>query len=965
MPVYQSPGVYVTEVDLTQSPTVSGTTIGAYADNFNWGPVNEIVTISNENELISNFGRPDNNTSISFFTAANFLAYTNQLKIVRASDLSVVKNATTNSDVTITISNQLDFEQTGLSEETRQNAGPFVAKYPGSVGNTIKYSICDSQDFSSWQYASLFTDAPGTSDHVFLRGGANDEIHVVVVDEQGYFTGTPGSILEKYSNLSRSSSAKDGSGNSIYYRTVINESSKYIRSIADPIRPRPLANVTFNTGAYSNAGNVYLSFSGGGIVYLEANAQVLINSSTNAITQIVVNNEGLYSRPPQVASLIAPDSSVSATFNVNLYPQFVSTTPSFGVNGGINWDVRDFSFVRSFSVLGTGSIYGTSVAFRGIEWHPDGSQFYLIEDTGNSLRHFKVSEPWNADSKTQVEYATLNSQGIPILSPINLTANNLNGVNANFNISSTFNLNPVGFEFGDGGRKFYVLDLASDYVFQYDMEIPYNLPELSCKSNAFLNVVPSINSTFGFGGLTLKPDGTQLYIVVGAPDYIFQYTMSTPWQINTASFVRSSFLRSTPNTSADLIMSAAKFAANGSLLIVLDDQGTGVDDKIYMYKLTEAWNVATVVLPPISNLTISSADTNSGVLPDMFISPNEDRLFVLNDTQDNLREYTIAIGNPNYTKNSTTNYYTTKPFTITLKGGVDAAPKEANVTTAYSYFNNSEEVDVGLVLTGDHSVNIKNALITSLIETRKDCILFVSPKKTDVLNGDGREASLIAETRAQITNSSYVVMDSGWKYQYDKHNDTYRWIPLNADIAGVCAKTSYEYEDWFSPGGLKRGLIKNIEKLAYNPKIADRDYLYDKQINPVVYFQNNGFVLYGDKTLSRRTGAFDRINIRRLSIFIKKALSDISRYYLFELNDSVTRRQLVNVLEPFLRNIQGKRGIVDFRLVCDETNNTGEVIDDNQLVVDIYVKPNKSINYIQLNFIASRTSVILNEFVPT
>ena len=227
----------------------------------------------------------------------------------------------------------------------------------------------------------------------------------------------------------------------------------------------------------------------------------------------------------------------------------------------------------------------------------------------------------------------------------------------------------------------------------------------------------------------------------------------------------------------------------------------------------------------------------------------------------------------------------------------------------------------------------------------------------------GSEVSAILTSRNSLTSSSYAFMDSGWKYQYDKYNDVYRWMPLNPDIAGICAKTSSNFEEFFSPGGLNRGFIKNLDKLAYNPKKADRDLLYIDQVNPVVTFTGTGTVLFGDKTLLDRPSAFDRINVRRLFIVLEKAIANASRYSLFEFNDAFTRSQFINLVEPYLRDIQGRRGITDFRVICDETNNTPEIIDRNEFVGDIYVKPARSINYIQLNFVATRTGVAFEEVV--
>ena len=301
--------------------------------------------------------------------------------------------------------------------------------------------------------------------------------------------------------------------------------------------------------------------------------------------------------------------------------------------------------------------------------------------------------------------------------------------------------------------------------------------------------------------------------------------------------------------------------------------------------------------------------------------------------------------------------------TVTLSGGIDATPVAANTVTGFNLFSNADSIDVSLLLSGSTSSStIPNALI-AIAESRKDCLVFVSPAKSDVVNNVGSESTSIVTTADSYTKSSYAVMDSGWKYQYDKYNDTYRWVPLNGDTAGLCVRTDVERDPWFSPAGVQRGVIKNVIKLAWNPTKAQRDTLYKAGVNPVVTFPGEGTILYGDKTLLNRPSAFDRINVRRLFIVLEKSIAKAARSSLFEFNDEFTRAAFVNLVEPYLRDVQGRRGIYDYRVVCDTTNNTGEVIGQNQFVGDIYIKPARSINFIQLNFVAVRTGVSFEEVV--
>lgn len=295
---------------------------------------------------------------------------------------------------------------------------------------------------------------------------------------------------------------------------------------------------------------------------------------------------------------------------------------------------------------------------------------------------------------------------------------------------------------------------------------------------------------------------------------------------------------------------------------------------------------------------------------------------------------------------------------FTLAGGADAALTSGDIQTAYGLFANKETVDISLVLTGDASIAVQQYVIDNIAASRADCLAFVSPRYADVVNQSGNETTNIQSWLTSLSrSSSFVVADSGWKYQYDKYNNTYRYIPLNGDIAGLCVYTDTVRDPWFSPAGFNRGAIKNCIKLAWNPNKTYRDTLYAAGVNPVVSFPGQGTVLFGDKTLQSKPSAFDRINVRRLFIVLEKAIAKAAQYSLFEFNDDFTRAQFVSLVTPFLRDIQGRRGITDFKVVCDRTNNTPQVIDSNQFVGDIYIKPARSINFIQLNFVAVGTGV--------
>lgn len=558
-----SPGVNVSEIDLTTVVPAVSVSTGAIAGNFRWGPVETIVQVSNEVELVSKFGKPDNNTANVFFTASNFLAYASDLRVVRAANTTTY-NAFDKTQADLQIKSEDDYFKNYYSSGVA--GAVFAARYPGELGNSLKVELWANTGnaLSDWTYGSLFDKKPGTSNYVAtnFKANANDELHLVVVDEDGTITGVANTVLERYAGLSKATNAKDETGQSLYYKDVLYRQSKWVYSVGTP---------------------------------------------------------DLYSAG--------------------------------------NWDVA-----------------------------------------------------------------------------------------AN-----------------------------TTYIF----------PE-----------VEEANSSFS------------------------------------------------------------------------------------------------------------------------------------------------------------------------LRDGGDAALTSGDVTRGYDQLKNSENVDISLVMTAAHDETITLDVINNVAGGRKDCVAFVSPSRANILAADPTTA-IINYRNNSLANisSSYAVMDSGWKYQYDKYNDVYRYVPLNGDIAGLCARTDSDRDPWFSPAGLTRGQIKNLVKLAYNPTKANRDELYKNGINPVVSFPGEGTILFGDKTMLGRPSAFDRINVRRLFIVLEKAISRAARSSLFEFNDEFTRAQFVNLVEPFLRTVQGRRGIYDFRVVCDSTNNTSEIIDRNEFVGDIYIKPAKSINFIQLNFVAVRTGVSFEEVV--
>ena len=274
---------------------------------------------------------------------------------------------------------------------------------------------------------------------------------------------------------------------------------------------------------------------------------------------------------------------------------------------------------------------------------------------------------------------------------------------------------------------------------------------------------------------------------------------------------------------------------------------------------------------------------------------------------------------------------------------------------------------MGPGLTVESETQAKANLLLSICGSRKDCMATISPHRANVVNvtNSTTQTNNLLKFFSPLSSSSYGVFDSGYKYMYDRFNNEFRWVPCNGDIAGLMVRTGINAYPWFSPAGQQRGILNNAVKLAYTPDKDQRDLLYSSRINPIINQKGNGILLFGDKTGLGYASAFDRINVRRLFLTVEQSLEGAANAQLFELNDANTRSNFVNIVEPYLRDVQAKRGLYDFLVVCDETNNTPDIIDNNEFRADIYLKPTKSINYVTLTFVATRTGVAFEEIVGT
>jgi hypothetical protein len=302
------------------------------------------------------------------------------------------------------------------------------------------------------------------------------------------------------------------------------------------------------------------------------------------------------------------------------------------------------------------------------------------------------------------------------------------------------------------------------------------------------------------------------------------------------------------------------------------------------------------------------------------------------------------------------------PKTYSLAGGSDGnALTDGDRATSYVLLGNKQEVPASIIVAGQATATVANRIIADVAEARKDVVVCISPLRANVVNNAGSEASAISTWADTVSRSTYAIADSGWKYQYDKYNDTYVYVPLNADTAGCMARNDLNREPWLSPAGFQNGRVQNLVRLAYNPTQADRDTLYKAAINPVITQVGRGTVLFGDKTFTLKNTSMNRVNVRRLFIELQKTIGQAADNVLFDQNDATTRSGFVSLVVPYLRSVQSRRGITAFRVVCDETNNPEDVVNANEFVCDIFVQPIRSVNFIQLNFVSVRGTATFAE----
>jgi hypothetical protein len=794
-----SPGVNVTEVDLTTVVPGVATATGALAGVFGWGPVGERILISNENQLVSTFGKPNANNAETFFTAANFLSYGNALQLVRAANTT--NTAASLATFTLSGATALGYNNTDVIT-VRPAAGTgganaVITMSTNSTGGNVTFTIAN--------FGSGFLSDTIPTANIFVTNST-------------------------FGNATVSGAA----GNTTVSNFIATKAVTLIGAM----------NAIANTGAVTNIINE---------VVKNRNDYLLKDGTFDADVEYIAKYPGALGNSLKVSvcdSVNAYSSDVNLLTTLEPTPStFVAINGSLTINVGSNTATLDFF---SNAAVGLANTYATTVA---------GS--FSVNDliaVGNStigLQYLKV---------TSVSTANV--------------------------VDSSFSRFTVGF---DSSYR-----LGTNYV-----------------------VSNTVNGNTTVANVTRNWE-------------YFNTVDSAP----TTSFYVANF----GNTAAIDTMHVVVVDADGQF-------GGAPGTVLEVYR-------------DVSRAT--DAKTQEGASNYYKTVINDGSAYIW-WASDRAGASSAAAANVASSSNIS-------PLNLNFVGGTDgysetSAPLSI-LASAYDLFKSVEEVDISLVMQGKpdggsttvngqtvQNFQLANYLIQNIAEIRKDCVVFISPDDAIVRANPGAEATSIVNWFGAVADSTYAVYDSGYKYMYDRYNDVYRYVPLNGDIAGLAARTESTNDAWWSPAGFNRGQIKNIVKLRYNPSKADRDVLYKNSVNPIVTFPGQGTVLFGDKTGTKKPSAFGHINVRRLFITVEKAISQSARFSLFEFNDEFTRSQFKNLVIPYLRDVQARRGIQDFLVVCDETNNTPDRIDRGEFWGDIYIKPNRSINFIQLNFVAVRTGV--------
>ena len=900
-----SPGVQVKEVDLTSLIPAVATTRAGFAGHFQWGPVGQRITVSGETELVQLFQEPDTDTASYFFTAANFLGYGNSLQVARvvgSGSLNSVGRWDGAGTGGVLIKNEENYDLTVATAGYASDEAAFIAKYPSEeYGNGLLVAVSDNTSRNFNFGAEKAYDGIGKSENSGLTTAV---------------TGIPAFPLVStdVSAFTDGSTATESTTTFAFLDNTLNPSTGDSVKFANGTNSRTVAAVTGAGTILDNS----TSIGGPGSQFSFG--------ITNAAAAGATFQQAIFAISGSSAALGGTQTAGPSAGVIN----------EMGISGGFNV----YNSAGTISTTAAAAIFIDPVAVSAA------TEFAI----GDDIIVQYVAPPHGASHASQATGVT----GHAIATITSVASGG--GLTNNFieiltNEGKSTNFPGAGGVFGAGAGASAGDTFGS--VFNLPRDMFSGMNDLTGGSEIAAKF--ELQTLQKIGKFTLETDaGLAGGTLAGSGN-----TASVEWKYSNSfseALPAASDYVSTRGGTNDLVHIAvvdqlgAWSGTPGTILETFESVSKAPNAKDFrgrsIYYVDRINNDSSYVWwgdhPP--STAIGSTGQNWGT-----------------DASDSGSEF----------KTLNTNVYSA------LTGGALVTPTDF-FTDGYDLFKDSETVDVNLLLGGPLTgVEAKNLI--ALAEDRKDAVTFLSPPESAVVDKTARVTTANAVAyRTGVnasdsggdfdgtsnnvnTSSSYAFLDSGYKYMYDRYNDVNRYVPLNGDVAGIVCRSDELTDPWFSPAGFNRGQVRGVVRLGYNPIKSQRDDLYVDQINPVVSFPGEGTVLFGDKTLQSKPSAFDRINVRRLFIVLEKAIATASKFQLFEQNDAFTRAQFINIVEPFLRDVQTRRGITDFKIVCDDSNNTGQVIDRNEFVADIFIQPTRSINFITLNFVATRTGVNFDE----
>jgi phage tail sheath protein FI len=965
MPFQLSPGVAVVEKDFTSIVPAVATSIGAFAGQFDWGPVLEPITVTSEDELVRRFGTPNNNNFQSFFTAANFLSYSNNLLLVRQ-QTSNMKNAVVTPTGGIST---IDIINGGYGYNSLETP-PAVTVYTEGLIGSITVTHGGSGYTSTPTVNITGGDGAGFIGEANLVNGSVVSVTII----------TPG---YNYTDPVVSISGGNGTGATATATTKSVQENGGVPATAEAV--------------LSGGGITAISLSSGGSGYTSAPTVNIVSAngdqghgatatatlSGSGINSITVSSGGSNYSSPTVSFLAGGSGSgaaatavlaggLSAISIVNAGSGY-TTAPVVTITGGGGTGASavattDGNHITGISIVVAGSGYTSAptISFSG------GAGSGAVADATVNYTTIKSITVTNAGSGyiSAPTVVISDSTGSGAAATAVIGGSSISGITVT-NAGSGYKKLPVITLTGGGGLGAAVgsstvgpSTVTSIIVTESGTGLSEPPSIIIEDSTAQSGVTAVAVANIETAGVTILNGQFYSANFINGGGVTGEWAAKYPGKLGNSLKV-SMADRDTYATWAykDEFDSAPGTSEGASII-------GGSNDEMHIIVIDEKGYISGVenaVLEKYAFVSKASdnkkPDGTNNYYKDV-INGRSEWLWWTDHTDQVTGGYTTT--NWGNVMAGTAFKSMTAPLTQSLSGGVDdAGSTDGQKMTAYELFSNATLYDINLIMMGKASPAVANYVIDNVALTRLDAVVFISPEDTDtgeVIIGDNSSSvTKIIDYRNALGSNSYSVLDSGYKYQYDRYNDVYRWVPLNGDIAGLCARTDYTNDPWWSPGGLNRGQVKNVVRLSCNPNQTNRDTLYRNSVNPVVTFPGQGTVLFGDKTLLAKPSAFDRINVRRLFIVLEKSIATAAKYQLFEFNDAFTRGQFKNLIEPFLRDVQGRRGITDFLVKCDESNNTGEVIDRNEFIADIFVKPTRSINFITLNFVAARSSIAFSE----